>query len=53
MVSVPNANDILLIVEIGNGMKDDVHFLFAHARARFLIRSIILISVFLHVYYHF
>ncbi|KAG2040416.1 hypothetical protein BDR03DRAFT_948671 [Suillus americanus] len=37
----------------GNGMKDDVLFLFTHARARFLIWSIILVSFFLHVYYHF
>ncbi|KAG1818869.1 hypothetical protein EV424DRAFT_956199 [Suillus variegatus] len=37
----------------GNGMKDDILFLFAHARARFLIGPIILISAFLHVYYHF
>ncbi|KAG2130158.1 uncharacterized protein EDB93DRAFT_87926 [Suillus bovinus] len=37
----------------GNGMKDDILFLFVHARARFLIWSGILISFFLHVYYHF
>lgn len=37
----------------GNGMKDDVIFLFTHARARFMIWTTILISFFLHVYYHF
>lgn len=37
----------------GNRMKDDVLFLLLSARARFLIWLIILISSFLHVYYHF
>jgi hypothetical protein len=37
----------------GNEMKDDVLFLFTHARARCLIWPIILISFCLHIYYHF
>jgi hypothetical protein len=53
MVSVPNVSDIVLTAEIGNRMKDDVLFLLLSARARFLIWPIILISSFLHVYYHF
>jgi hypothetical protein len=53
MVSVPNVSDIVLTAEIGNRMKDDVLFLLLSARARFLIWSIMAISSFLFVYYHF
>ncbi|KAG1744851.1 hypothetical protein EDB19DRAFT_1960605 [Suillus lakei] len=37
----------------GKGTKDDVLFLFTHARARYLLWPSILLSFLLHVYYHF